>query len=188
MRVIITAMVAILLPTNGTLAFRSTTVSVVLRKAHDVTQRQLTLEVIKAWEEAGATYGRINQNELGYYFEADPPKEGDLPFFEVRGDLQLSKLPAPDVQFGLVYSHVSDADLKELTTLKYLKALIVAYSGVTDAGVKEIAKLKQLQMLDLGHTHVTDTGIKELAALKQLRTLDLNLTGVTDMGLEELNN
>lgn len=103
----------------------------------------------------------------------------------------------PVVSVSLPGGGVTDADLKDLTTLKKLKSLafnaIVSKSPpratgrITDAGLKELKELKNLQSLDLtGHVQITDAGLKELKALENLETLVLVHNNITDEGLKEL--
>lgn len=104
----------------------------------------------------------------------------------------------PVVSVSLPGSGVTDADLKELKTLKKLKSLAFnaivskapprANGRITDAGLKELTELTELQSLDLtGHVQITDAGLKELKALEELHTLVLFHNNITDEGLKELH-
>jgi internalin A len=147
---------------------------------------------VAAWQSAGATVGWLREDVFGYPVFV-PDKEGqpgEMPAFRLYSlpPSVLENLPAPAVPFALDLgcTGVADRDLKELATLKNLRALNLRATQVTDAGLKELATLKSLQTLDLSDTGVTDAGLKELAALKGLQALDLYRTNVTDAGLKEL--
>jgi hypothetical protein len=92
----------------------------------------------------------------------------------------------PVTRVDLVFTAVTDRDLKELAPLKNLKKLGLAFTDVTDGGVKELAAFPQLESLDLSGTLVTDAGLKELAGLMQLRKLLLIRTKVTPAGIRAL--
>src|SRR5262249_37577077 len=57
---------------------------------------------------------------------------------------------------------------------------------LTDAGLRDISTLTRLTHLDLSHRQVTDVGLKNLSTLTRLTHLDLSFTQVTDAGLQEL--
>ena len=92
----------------------------------------------------------------------------------------------PVVEVHLGFSKATDADLKELATLKRLQVLALSYTAVTDAGLKELAALPSLRKLYLNDTGVTDVGMKELIRLRSLQALYLGGTTVTDAGLKQL--
>ncbi len=152
----------------------------------ELQQQTMSPEIIKAWEKAGAKYGHIRFQDEGFYLETRTAKEGDLPGFSVTGDLKLSELPVPNVPFGLIFSEITDAGLKEITAFKRLETLALMSIEVTDAGLKELVPLKQLKSLELACTKVTDEGMKQLATFKQLKWLKLMGTKVTDAGLKEI--
>src|SRR5579872_1439273 len=82
--------------------------------AHEMTDRPMSPAIIKVWEDAGARFGRLRKNHYGPIIEDEPADKGELPYFEISGNIKLEDLPIPDVPFGLTYSHVLDADLKQL--------------------------------------------------------------------------
>src|SRR5581483_2750332 len=55
-----------------------------------------------------------------------------------------------------------------------------SHTMTTDADLKNVASLKSLQKLDLYANQVTDAGIKGLAVISTLQELDLSRTGITD--------
>jgi hypothetical protein len=154
----------------------------------EITVRPMSPEIIKAWEKAGAEYGRIRTYKFSFNFQAGPLIDNELPAFFIRKDLNLSELPAPDVPFGLMCWDITEAGMKGIAAFKRLQALKLMGRSVTDAGLKEIAGLKQLSMLNLMSTAVTDSGLKELSTLTQLQSLDLSDTKVTDSGLKEVSS
>jgi serine/threonine protein kinase len=83
-------------------------------------------------------------------------------------------------------TRVTDAGLKDVAALRQLRGLGLEEIEVTDAGVRDVAGLTQLTYLNLGGTHLTDAGMKELAPLTQLRMLCLYDTAVTDAAMRDL--
>jgi internalin A len=152
----------------------------------ELQQQTMSPEIIKAWEKAGAEYGHIRFQDEDFYFETRTAKEGDLPGFSVTGDLKLSELPVPNVPFGLIFSEITDAGLKEITAFKRLETLVLMSTEVTDAGLKELVPLKQLKSLELACMKVTDEGLKQLATFKQLKSLNVMWPRVTDTGIKEI--
>jgi poly(3-hydroxybutyrate) depolymerase len=152
----------------------------------------LPAELVGAWKKAGAKVGWQGPNDAG--FRAPRPgekgKEGEVPAFLFARwkDGLLRALPAPEQAFGLDLhgTSLTDAGLKEVATLKQLRALHLGNTKVTDAGLKTLAGLEHLEILALNGAQVTDPGLKALAALKQLRSLNLSSTKVTDAGLKGL--
>ena len=150
--------------------------------------------VIAAWEKAGAKFGWMGVNELGFISWRPKPKPSadDIPGFKflraATGKLSgsLRGLPQPAIPFALGCRNADDAALKELAGMKQLQSLNLTSGQVTDAGLKELAGLTQLQTLWLFCPQVTDAGLKELAGLMQLQTLNLSNTSVTGAGLKEL--
>src|SRR5262249_47964832 len=155
-------------------------------------------EIVKAWRDAGADTGWMKnlppQSEGGYGYWVPWREQGEpgaVPAFRFHPEKEgvLAKLPDPGVALGLDThcSAITDAELKDLSGLKNLRALNVGGSLLlTDAGLKELAGLKNLQGLYLFYTPVTDAGLKELGRLKSLQALDLSHTRVTDARVEGL--
>lgn len=156
---------------------------------------QLWVDIDMAWEEAGATVGRMGiPDEFNIYGNSvlvfTTKGKGlirSVPAFRLSPQ-KLWNLPVPQQLFGLNMqcSPVRDGHLKEVARLKTLTALKLMATRITDAGLKELAGLQYLTMLDLGRTKVTDTGLKQLTGLKNLTVLSLAHTEVTDAGLKEL--
>jgi len=63
---------------------------------------------------------------------------------------------------------------------------LMSNQTVTNASLRELAGLEYLRFLDLRFTNVTDAGLKQLAGLKSLETLWLQNTAVTAAGVQEL--
>jgi hypothetical protein len=149
----------------------------------------LPAEIVKAWQEAGATVGwmRVYQYGFVHFVSEDAGEPGDVlafRFAEWKAGV-LGRLPPPEAGFGLYLggTKVTDAGLKELAGLKSLQTLNLVGTQVTDAGLKELAGLKSLQTLNLNDTQVTDAGLKELAGLK-LKFLFIPDRAKTDLGLK----
>jgi internalin A len=131
---------------------------------------------------------RTNLGLKNYLAVTEPPLELDLYGWQNITDATLREVSTlKELQkLDLSYTQVTDVGMKELLALKKLQTLTLSHTNVTDAGVKELAALKQLRELYLGHMKVGDVGVKELAALTQLQTLDLSHTNATDVGVKEL--
>src|SRR5438093_800025 len=92
----------------------------------------------------------------------------------------------PVVAVMLGGSKLTDADLKQVASLKHLRGMYLFHTRISDAGLKDLAGLGELHTLELSDTAVTDAGLKELARLKQLKNLFLGGTRVTDAGAKVL--
>lgn len=150
---------------------------------------------VKAWRDAGFGFGWQWVNKGAYDAFGERPESGAIPAFVLMGgekwkDGVVSKLPVPEIPFGLNLSHaeVTDRGLTELSNLKNLAMLTLGTTPrVTDAGLKELASHPTLVTLSLSPKKLTDTGLKHLAASKSLTALLLpNAENVTDAGLREL--
>jgi hypothetical protein len=115
----------------------------------------------------------------------------DAMFAEFTGALRRHNLPRPR---GLVFSElpITDATLQHLNEFPNLTSLhIVDCSHVTDAGMRQLESLKNLRRLDLRGASITDRGLHYLSGLGELRELSLSRTSVSDAGLgylEKLTN
>ncbi|MBA4187179.1 MAG: hypothetical protein C0467_04090 [Planctomycetaceae bacterium] len=89
-------------------------------------------------------------------------------------------------EVDLSFKPITDAELKELTTLTNLTVLNLNYTQVTDSGLKELATFNNLSTLTLRGTKVTGVGFRALSPLKNLSSLDLRATPVNDSGLREI--
>jgi hypothetical protein len=100
--------------------------------------------VVKAWKDAGATVGWMVVDESGALTFVEKPGAGAVPAFRFAKwkDGVVSKLPAPGAPFGLdlAKTDVTDAGLKELTSLKHLTSLALCETKVTDAAVEALRK------------------------------------------------
>lgn len=169
-------------------------------KGEEVPKR-LSAETAKAWSEAGAEVGWMNdlpprRSEYDAFWFPWREKEEAKAIPAFRFPLEwpegvFGKLPAPDRPFGLdfhcgLYAGVS---LKELAALKNLQSLNIGggqESVRMYADLKDLASMTNLRALYLFHLPVTDKQVKHLAGLKNLQVLDLSHTPLTDAGLKEL--
>ena len=85
-------------------------------------------------------------------------------------------------------SAIADGDLKELKRLGKLQWLILNKSHVTDAGMIHLASMKQLERLHLGEVDLSDSGLNRLGGLTNLVELNVRGTKVTNAGLAYLRN
>jgi hypothetical protein len=115
------------------------------------------------------------------------PESDAKPKIDTDADLKEFVQKNSDIAgLNLSHSQVTDAGLKELSTLKKLTALRLRGLKITDAGLKSLAGLENLIELDLSLTGISDAGLKELHGLKNLFRLDLSRTQVTAAGVKEL--
>ena len=67
--------------------------------------KPLPAEIVKAWEQAGATVGWARVHDLGdvAFLPATEERAGDLPafWFQLLKEGVAAKLPAPETAFGL---------------------------------------------------------------------------------------
>jgi Leucine-rich repeat (LRR) protein len=78
--------------------------------------------------------------------------------------------------------HGSDAELKFLSGLPYVRELGADVRGVTDAGLAVLAGHPNLRVLRLERSSVTDAGMAHLKKLPRLEDLDLKRTAITVEG------
>ena len=81
---------------------------------------------------------------------------------------------------------ITDAEIADLSGLKYLEVLSLDGTKVTDAGLVRLSGMTKLVILRLRSTRVGDAGLAHLTGLKNLKVLDLCETAVTDKGIDEL--
>jgi hypothetical protein len=81
---------------------------------------------------------------------------------------------------------VTDAGIKNISSLRGLTGLLLKGSGVSDAGLRQIGQFPELATLDLSNTQVTDAGMPALCNLKKLQWLVLMDTAITDDGVVKL--
>jgi hypothetical protein len=164
--------------------------------------------VITAWEKAGAMFGWMEVDQLGgvsfwhagsqaadtrgdFYPYENVPNRSAIPAFQYNFPLSgsISRLPPPDVPFGLIFQAGSTiADVRELTGLRNLR--ILTLSGTLRSGtLQELAVLEQLQALEC-EAAANDEDLKALAKVKQLKSLRLSRghsqAEMTPGGLKEL--
>ncbi len=91
---------------------------------------------------------------------------------------------------GLLYlsvnnTQITDESVKYLTSLHYLKQLLMERAEISAEGCKQLTKLPNLTSLTLGFSTIDDRGLKELANAKQLQSLDLQgCPNITDNGAQ----
>jgi hypothetical protein len=81
---------------------------------------------------------------------------------------------------------ISNRELKEVGSLKNLKALSLAGTDITDAGLEQLMALEKLEMLNLARTRVTSKDLAFISSLKNLRILSLSETQVSNNGMMNL--
>ncbi|HMD54167.1 MAG TPA: leucine-rich repeat domain-containing protein [Phycisphaerae bacterium] len=152
--------------------------------AHDIFETA----ILAAWEKAGAQSGWMDS--VGHWDAGKTGLPGEVPAFWFKQWTPglISKLPAPNQNFGLelVETNITDSGLKELAKFTSLQSLDIEDTQVTDAGLKELEGLTQLEDLYISFNQVTDAGLKELKGFKQLRLLFIVKTQVTDAGISDL--
>jgi len=79
-----------------------------------------------------------------------------------------------------------DEDLEFLECLDEVSGLTLRNTQVTDAGLKHIQHLQYLRYLSVAGTRVSDKGLESLRCLPNLTSLDLRRTEITGAGLESL--
>ena len=83
---------------------------------------------------------------------------------------------------------MTDAMLEDVSRIEHITALKLGGSrSVTDAGVRHLSRLPWLRHLDLSGTGITDRGLEVLRALPELETVSLAWTTVTDAGVAHLS-
>lgn len=111
--------------------------------------KPLPAEIRAAWEKTGVDIGwvaRRQESWLSFTQETSERDVWNVPGFRVSPRIRwqydlIAKLPAPEQGFGLDLSHteVTDAELKELATLKHLQALNLFGNKLTGTGLKAMA-------------------------------------------------
>ena len=98
----------------------------------------------------------------------------------------LSKLKDNLVWLQLSNTGVTDASLKQLSSLSKLRKLNLSKNQISSQGVKAIANLKNLEYLNLYQTNVTDDVIATLKGLPSLKKVYLWNTKITNQGIQSL--
>jgi hypothetical protein len=121
--------------------------------------------------------------------QADDAEDKAIQFIEklggsvVRDEMADTK---PVVEVCLQGTLFTDADVKELASLKNLEALDLCATRITDDGLADLNGFKRLRSLNLSCTQVTDAGLKKLAGIDRLQRLYVLRTKVTDAGMQDL--
>jgi Leucine-rich repeat (LRR) protein len=149
-----------------------------------------TAKVRQAWENAGFEF--LEDDDPRFHRTFENGRVAALPFIRaIRWKAgAIAKLPAFSRPFGLVLvdlPEVPDSVLKELTSLKNLRALYVDVGLATDSGIGFVAEMK-LQKLMLSGGTVTDAWLKHLAGMETLRTLALTESDIADGDFGRLKN
>jgi hypothetical protein len=148
---------------------------------------QLSPEIVKAWEEAGAELARIYIDESGIlFFNSSDAHETELPGFVLRGKTKVSQLPAPNSPFGLICFGDSNDNMPTIGSFEHLRVLRLSTNHEKNS-LKELARLKKLQALYLSGTNVTDSDLASLSDLNLLQHMDLSATSITDDGLAHIS-
>jgi hypothetical protein len=156
------------------------------------TPKALPPEIVKAWTGVGAQLGWVQQQPLMPYVTmyAAKPAAGTIPEFLFprlqEGD--VAKLPDPGTPFQLSIFGATNANLKEISSMKNLQSLmVIADPQVGDAGLDYLRSLDNLRSLNLMNTAVSDAGLKHLARLKTLESLNLARTQISELkGISEI--
>jgi hypothetical protein len=120
---------------------------------------------------------------------ADPAQDRAADLVVKRGGRFHRDMNAPGQPVVGAYLNLTgttDADLKELATLKDLRQLHLNATRITDEGVKYLGGLKHLEKLDLSSNNLKGTTLKDLAGLTALRSLNLQGCPVDDDGVKAL--
>ncbi|MBX9691186.1 MAG: protein kinase [Cyanobacteria bacterium] len=84
---------------------------------------------------------------------------------------------------------LNDENMRALSSLTHLKALLVGSSAISDQGVSHIASLPELSTLGLHQTEIGDDSLRTLAQVTTLESLDISgAKKITDRGLTALRN
>ncbi|WP_020472870.1 leucine-rich repeat domain-containing protein [Zavarzinella formosa] len=170
-------------------------------------------ELLKAWEDAGASFSWRSRDLSANVFQRKPD---DVWCFDFSRSPKSSwaSLPSPKQPFAirfpddfkdddlkgiskhqqivlmdLISTEITDKSMKEIASLKNLSALrIMNLTKITDDGMKELVKSESLTSLFLTGTKVTDVGLKDVGRMKQLTTLWVGSPGpeISDEGLQAL--
>ena len=114
--------------------------------------KDISANVVKVWEKAGARYGRATIDMWGKVeYQGGLAGESELPAFSPKYGMKISELPAPDVPFGLFLdTEVSPAELKEMHRFTHLRLLSIGRGNrVNKLLLKELTGFKNLQVESL---------------------------------------
>jgi hypothetical protein len=92
----------------------------------------------------------------------------------------------PRLRVVVVFQDVTEAEMRPIGSLAWLRVLCLSGSSASDAHLKQVGHLRRLKALSLRGKHVTDAGLEELTGLVDLKTLHLDGTAVTDAGVSRL--
>jgi hypothetical protein len=138
-------------------------------------ENSLSPKLVKAWEDAGATFR--SEYAGGPHFTIGKWKNG-----------MISNLPRPNFSFSLdlTGSGITNEGLREITALHQLRSILLSENDISDQGLESISNLGDLTEIVLNKTKVSDDGLKQLAKLKKLKYLYLEDTKVSDAGIKHL--
>ena len=91
------------------------------------------------------------------------------------------------VSVRLLWTEITDDDLRHVSGLTNLQDLGLDNTQITDDGLRHLSGLTKLERLDLAFGQITDDGLKHLSGLTNLERLDLFGTQITDDGLRHLS-
>ena len=83
---------------------------------------------------------------------------------------------------------VGNEFLEAMTSLPFLRKLIVFHSGIDDDGLRAIRRMPQLEELAINYAPITDTGLKQLRGLGRLRQVQFFGADVTRDGARKLHS
>ena len=82
---------------------------------------------------------------------------------------------------------VTEAGIKNISSLRRLVGLSLEGTAVGDAGLRQIGQFSELGNLNLSRTRISDAGLPALSGLSKLQWLLLADTAVTDDGVVKLD-
>jgi len=155
----------------------------------DVSDR--ALEQLRGWkslEYLDCGFTRVSGHGLKYLHPECPLKVLDF-CGDVFDPLALRLLEGRQTLESLVlmFTRVSDDDVRPCAALSNLERLYLNNTDLTDNALEIIGQIRSLRYLGLNETRITDSGMRHLAGLHQLQELHMAMCPhVTEDGLEQL--
>ena len=109
-----------------------------------------------------------------------PTRLGDRDF------QSLLNLPASQIVLNLNRTHLTDAGMASLASLRHIETLQLRETHITDAGLPRISGLHWLRALNLAMTRINGAGLRVLESMQGLKVLDLSDSDISDDSLANL--
>jgi Leucine-rich repeat (LRR) protein len=106
------------------------------------------------------------------------------------GSFKHEKTPIGNhvTEISLRGSQLTDAEIKKLLELRFVRTLDLARTNVTAVGLKELESMQSLRALDLSGMTLTGEEFKAIRKIRNLQTLRMRRTKLSPLSIRELSS